>query len=243
MVESAGRTLQSGLFKQTATAETDPESSTQYLAELAGIRPGSHVLDAGCGVGGPAITIARAFSDVVIEAVTISEIQARIARRLVAETGLAERVRVHLADFHRLPFRAALFDVAIYFESFCHSWDRVALFRESARVLRLGGKLYVKDLFRWEDPLTESQRSSMKAFDDVWAIPSSPTLSETEQAMRIAGFRGIKVREHPYIDLRHFYESMVLRDAGGIRLNDFGEAFMRFYPNLPAAFGDAKAIK
>ena len=116
MVASAGQTLQSGLFKRTATTETDPESSVLYLAELAGITTGSHILDAGCGVGGPAITIARAFTDVVIEAVTISEVQARMAHRLVAEAGLAKRVRIHLADYHRLPFRAALFDVAVYFE-------------------------------------------------------------------------------------------------------------------------------
>lgn len=243
MVEAAGATLQSGLFKRAAAAETDTEASTRYLAELAGITPGSHVLDAGCGVGGPAITIARAFPDVVIEGVTISEVQARMARKLVAEAGLANRVRVHLADFHRLPFRAACFDVAVYFEVTGHSWDRAALFRESARVLRPGGRLYVKDLFRWEDPLTETQRHSMRAFDKVWAIVSSPTLGETEQAMRRAGFHGIEVRKYPHVDLVHFYESMVSRDAGGIRLNAFGEAFLRFYPDLPASFGDARAIR
>ena len=65
MVESAGTTLQCGLVKRSAEAAVTPESSTQFLAELAGIAPGDRILDAGCGVGGPAMAIARALPDVV----------------------------------------------------------------------------------------------------------------------------------------------------------------------------------
>ena len=80
------------------------------------------------------MAIARALLDVVIDGVTISDVQAKLGRRLVAEAGLADRVRVHLADFHRLPFPDASFDVALYLEVTGYSPDRTALYRESARI-------------------------------------------------------------------------------------------------------------
>jgi SAM-dependent methyltransferase len=173
--------------------------------------------------------------------VTLSQVQAAMATRLVRAAGLADRVRIHVADFHRLPFADGCFDVAFYFEVTGYSPDREALYRESARVLRPGGTAYVKDLFRREDPLTDGQRRSMSAFDELWACVGSPTLSETERAMRAAGFVDVGVREFPFADMEHFYESMVSRDAGGIRLNAFGHAFFRVFPDLPAFFGEAKA--
>jgi SAM-dependent methyltransferase len=243
MVEAAGTTLQGGLVKRSAEAPVTPEASSRYLAELAGVAPGDHVLDAGCGVGGPAMAIARAVPDVVIDGVTISEVQARMAREFVAEAGLANRVRVHLADFHRLPFSDASFDVALYLEVTGYSSDLAALYRESARVLRPGGTVYVKDIFCREDPLTERQCQSMTAFDELWACVSTATLSESTRAMHTAGLIDIGTREYPFVDMGHIFESMVSRDEAGIRLNAFGQAFLRFFPELPTFVGEVKARK
>jgi ubiquinone/menaquinone biosynthesis C-methylase UbiE len=240
MVQAAGTTLQFGLVKRTAETAATPETSTRYLAELAGVKPGDRVLDAGCGVGGPALAIARAVPEVVIDGVTVSEVQARLARELIAEAGLADRVRVHLADFHRLPFREGSFDVALYLEVTGYAPHRNSLYRESARVLRPGGTVYVKEVFRREDPLTESQRLSVAEFDELWAC-RIPTLSETTSAMRAAGFVDIRAREYPFVSIEHFYESMVFRDEGGIRLNAFGQTFLRSFPDFPAYFGETKA--
>ena len=240
MVQAAGTTLQGGLVKRSAEAAATPEDSTRYLAELAGVTPGDRVLDAGCGVGGPAMVIARVVPDVVIEGVTVSEVQARLARKLIEEAGLADRVRVHVADFHQLPFREGSFDVALYLEVTGYAPDRSSLYRESARVLRPGGSVYVKDVFRREDPLTELQRLSVADFDGLWAC-RVPTLSETIDGMRAAGLVDIRAREYPFVSMEHFYESMVSRDDGGIRLNEFGHAFLHIFPDFPAFFGEVTA--
>ena len=238
LVEAAGTTLQAGLVQRSHEAPVVPETSSEYLAELAGVSPGDHILDAGCGVGGPAMAVARAVPDVVVDGVTVSEVQATMARRLIAEAGLADRVRVQVADFHRLPFPDGTFDVALYFEVTGYSEDRRALYRESARVLRPGGTVYVKDTFCAEEPLTEAQRQAMAASDRLWASAPTATLSETERAMRAAGLVDVRVRRYPFVDRAHFYESMVSRDEGGVRLNAFGEAFLRF-SEVPAFFGEA----
>jgi hypothetical protein len=59
--------------------------------------------------------------------------------------------------------------------------------------------------------------------------------------MRAAGFVGIRAREYPFVSMEHFYESMVSRDDGGIRLNEFGQAFLHIFPDFPAFFGEVKA--
>ena len=240
MVQAAGTTLQCGLVKRRAETAVTPEASTVYLAELAGVAPGNHVLDAGCGIGGPAMAIARAVPNVVIDGVTISEVQSKLARELVAEAGLHDRVRVHVADFHHLPFADASFDVVLYLEVTGYSPDRDALFSEAARVLRPGGTVYIKELFRREDPLTEPQRLSVASFDELWAC-RIPSLSETERALGAARFVDIRAREYPFVSMEHFFESMVTRDDGGIRLNAFGQGFLRILPDFPAFFGETKA--
>src|SRR5204863_3729570 len=108
---------------------------------------------------------------------------------------------------------------------------------------RPGGTVYVKDLFREEDPLTVGQRRSMAIFDKLWSCVRSPTLSETARAMQAAGLVDVETRQHLFVDMDHFYESMVCRGDGGIRLNAFGRAFFHVAPDLPAFFGEAKARK
>ena len=239
LVEAAGTTLQFGLVRRPGETCVRPEASSRYLAERAGVAPGDRILDAGCGVGGPALAIAGAVPDVVVDAVTVSEVQAGMARRFVDEAGLPGRVRVCVADFHRLPFPDASFDVALYLEVTGYSPDREALYWETARVLRPGATVYVKDTFCREEPLSDEQRRFMRASDELWACAGSATLSETEAAMRAAGFRDVRSGELPDVDRGHVFESMVVRDAGGVRLNAFGQAFLRTW-EVPVFFGEVR---
>lgn len=243
MVAAAGTTLQGGLVKRSPAEAEDPEASAVYLAELAGVAPGDRVLDAGCGVAGPAMAIARAIPGVAVEAVTISAVQARMARAFVARAGLAGDVRVTVADYHALPFADGVFDVVLFLEVTGYSADRFALYREAARVLRPGGTVYVKDLFRREDPLTTEQHESLAAFDELWGCVASPTLGETAAALRAALFAAVSVREYPFVGMDRYFESMVSRDKGGLRLNAFGKAFLRQFPDLPVFFGEARGVR
>jgi hypothetical protein len=83
----------------------------------------------------------------------------------------------------------------------------------------------------------------MATFDKLWSCVRSPTLSETARAMQAAGLVDVETRQYPFVDMDHFYESMVSRDDGGIRPNAFGRAFFHVAPDLPALFGEAKARK
>ncbi|MCZ7652586.1 MAG: methyltransferase domain-containing protein [Thermoanaerobaculia bacterium] len=120
-----------------------------HVADQAELAPGRRVLDAGCGVAGPALWLAR-HRGVEVEALTISPAQAAEARRRVAAAGLGERVRVTLGDFHRLEahYPEASFDAVLFLESLVHSDHPRRVLAAAHRVLRPGGVLYVKDLFQ-----------------------------------------------------------------------------------------------
>ncbi|GAB5539472.1 MAG: hypothetical protein Salg2KO_15750 [Salibacteraceae bacterium] len=120
----------------------------KYQIASIGLTDGQRVLDAGCGVCGPARFFAKKL-DVRIEAITISETQVKMAKQYVNQEGLDERIHVQKGDFHKLGtlFEPNTFDVVYYLESFGHAVDHEAVIAESWKVLKPGGTLYIKDLF------------------------------------------------------------------------------------------------
>ena len=59
------------------------------------------MLDVGCGWGSFAIHAAREYG-VSVTGITLSPSQAELARRLVADAGVADRVEIRIADYREL---------------------------------------------------------------------------------------------------------------------------------------------
>jgi SAM-dependent methyltransferase len=119
-----------------------------YLMNRAGLRNGFRVLDAGCGICGPARYFA-ARRQIEIEALTISPVQAEIARTRNKAAKLDRSINVWLGDFHRLIdiYGREQFDVVYFLESLSHSPHPAAVVQSAYEVLRPGGFLYIKDFF------------------------------------------------------------------------------------------------
>lgn len=120
------------------------EATIELLARL-GPTPGSLVLDAGCGLGGPARLLAAGHGCAVV-GVDLDPVNVALARRLTLATGLGDRVRLAVADVTALPFPDGAFDHAISQHVAMSVADKPALYRELRRVLRRGGRLAVHDL-------------------------------------------------------------------------------------------------
>jgi len=138
---------------------TDPEELLTHMAEVAELSDGERVLDAGCGICGPAIGFAQR-ADVRIDAVTVSPQQRERAREHVSEAGLDERITVHVGDFHRLGslFEEGSFDLVYFLESLVHAHDPLTVLRSVHRVLRPGGRVYIKDFYRGRSDDPAEQR-------------------------------------------------------------------------------------
>merc|ERR1719181_979110 len=74
-----------------------------YLAGRLGVQKGAKLLDCGCGIGGPARTIAR-FTGADVKAVTINEFQVNRGNTISKKEGIFGQVELIKADFMQLPF-------------------------------------------------------------------------------------------------------------------------------------------
>lgn len=120
----------------------------KYQIESIGLEDGMKVLDAGCGVCGPARYFATQ-KDLKIDAVTISQKQVELSSTYLKTEGLADGISVHLGDYHQLgsQFANDHYDVVYFLESFGHATNHKQVIEEAWKVLKPGGILYIKDLF------------------------------------------------------------------------------------------------
>ena len=127
---------------------TDVSILLDYQARAMNLEAGMKVLDAGSGVCGPAVYFAQKYR-VQVDAVTASEVQARLASEKIAAAGLDGQVTVRQGDFHWLRdlFPDELYDVVYFLESFGHSHDKAQAISSAWEMLKPGGRLYIKDLF------------------------------------------------------------------------------------------------
>ncbi|MBU0508158.1 class I SAM-dependent methyltransferase [bacterium] len=109
---------------------------------------GGRILDSGCGFGGVAIEVARAFPETEIVGVDLSEPLLEMARLLAEEKGIASRSRFEKASVESLPFEDDSFDVVINTFMLHIVENPPAMLNEIERVLKLNGHLFLYDLRR-----------------------------------------------------------------------------------------------
>jgi len=180
----------------------------KQVAAAAGIRPGHHVLDAGCGVGGPSIYLASIGCQV--EGITLSAKQVDTCRANAAKFNLEDRVHFSQQNYLSTSFDDNTFDVVWGIESVCYAWDKLDFTKEAFRVLKPGGKLVVADFH--SQPVAEGSDDDklMKKWTDSWAIKSYATANQFEEALKTAGFKSIHVRditEHVKPSIRRLFIS------------------------------------
>jgi cyclopropane-fatty-acyl-phospholipid synthase len=102
-------TYSCALFSRGAdTLEEAQRAKLDLIARKLELSAGQRVLDVGCGWGSFAIHAAREYG-VSVTGITLSPSQAELARTLVADAGVADRVEIRIADYRELagePFDA-----------------------------------------------------------------------------------------------------------------------------------------
>ncbi|MFF5232579.1 methyltransferase domain-containing protein [Dactylosporangium sp. NPDC000521] len=164
------------------------------LVDFAGIPAGAHVLDVGCGIGGPAMHLAGPLG-CSVEGVTLSAAQAARANEKAAELGLGERTRFRQCDFMANDYPDASFDVVWAVESLMHIADREAFFAEVLRVLKPGGIVAIATWSVRDGELTAEEARVVDQILRHQVMPSFSSLEEHERLAAAAGFTGIAIAD------------------------------------------------
>ncbi|MFP4663780.1 MAG: SAM-dependent methyltransferase [Bacteroidales bacterium] len=179
---------------------TDVHDLLRYTAEQTGIRDGITILDAGCGVCGPAIYFAQNF-DVKIHALSISGEQIRISENRIRQAELQDQIFPQKGDFHHLNdiYPAEHFDLIIMLESYGHAARPKELIQSAERVLKKNGQIYIKDYFQKEITGSKSRRKAVKKaikkMNTIYAY-KLPDLYDTLQHLRQADLSLQYVQRH-----------------------------------------------
>ena len=169
-------------------------NKNRIMAEVAGIKPEDHVLDAGCGIGGSSIWLAKNIG-CRATGITVSADQVRHAVRNAARHGVADKVSFQEADFLKTPFPDESFDVVWAVESSCYAVDKRDFFREAYRLLKKGGTLIACDGYATRREFNELEWRAVMDCLNGWAVPNLSTVEEFQTGMEECGFREVHITE------------------------------------------------
>ncbi len=121
------------------------ERMVEVIVAPADIQAHHHVVDAGCGVGGTAIHLAKT-RGCRVTGVNLNTMQLEIATEKASAANLNHQIGFEFADCSvSLPFADESIDVVVNIESACHYGDRKQFFYEVSRILKPSGTLVAMD--------------------------------------------------------------------------------------------------
>ena len=159
-------------------------AATRELALLAEIDSQSKVLDAGCGLGGPARFLAETFG-CHVTGVDLTPSFIEVARLLTERTGLQKLCLFETGDLTSLDLPDASFDVVWTQHVVMNIRERDRLYTELRRVLKAGGRLVFYDILAGD---AKSELLFPVPWSKTPATSHLLTEMETRDALLRAGF-------------------------------------------------------
>ena len=163
--------------ERTRTHRDGLLEENRLMADRVAISPSDVVLDAGCGVGGPAVWLAEEYG-VRVLGITVVGDQVTRARKLATRRRVDHLCSFEERDYLDTGLPGDSFDVVWAQESVCHATDKRRFLQEAFRVLRPGGRLIVVDGFRHARPYRDEDEAMFREYMAGWAIPDHPTGQE-----------------------------------------------------------------
>jgi SAM-dependent methyltransferase len=184
-------------------------AATVELGDSLPVQPGDHILDIGCGLGGPARYFAQRF-DCAVSGIDITPAFVEAADKLTTLLGLGDRVYIVHGDGHQLPYGAGLFDGAYTQHVTMNVGDRSRFFGEAWRVLKPGSFFALTE--HGLGPTGGPHHPVPWSEDGSGEWLATPT--ETRELLAAAGFVGIEIENTGEKYLAGYRSVLALAEQG-----------------------------
>lgn len=152
-------TYSSALYAPNDTLETAQARKYESVARMAGLKPGSKVLEIGCGWGGFAEYAAKHLG-CQVTGITISQEQFDYANERMQRAGITDKVELRMQDYRDVPDQS--FDHAVSIEMFEAVGERYwpTFFAKLHDVLKPGGQAGLQIITIGDEYFKEYQEST-----------------------------------------------------------------------------------
>jgi sterol 24-C-methyltransferase len=167
-----------------------------FLGEVLDLKSGMHILDVGCGVGGPLRQIASETGANIV-GINNNAYQLAKAEKYVRKEGLGRQCTFLKSDFMNIPLQNASVDGIYAIEATCHAPDKTALFRELFRLLKPGAAFagYEWCLTGKYEPDNADHRRIKKEIEEGDSLPDIATMPDVIDALENAGFEVVTSKD------------------------------------------------
>jgi len=245
-LNSQNRAIHFGYWdKHTRSHAQSLLAMNRVLASHLGIRSGQRILDAGCGVGGSAIWLAKTY-DVEVLGITPVASQVARAQRYAQEQGVADQVSFEQQDYTHTLFPDASFDVVWAMESLCHASDKRLVLAEARRLLRPGGRLGILEYMRTRRPHASAGEALLHSWLSGWAIPDLATSHEWLEWTQDVGLQNaqlVDITPNVRPSLRRLYWLAILTCPVACALYAVGLRSKTQHGNMRGAFDQYHALR
>jgi len=165
-------------------------SATMELAKEVGLNESMRVLDIGCGIGGPARTLASEFECHVI-GLELCEEYCHATEIINDRVGLSNKIEIRQGNALNMPFDNAIFDIVFMQHVLMNIENKERLLSQTKRVLRPKGRLALNTICTGS--ITPIH------FPVIWAnnpdISFLLTASELRQLISNSGFKELSWKD------------------------------------------------
>ncbi len=183
-------------FWDTSTKSDDESIINQYryVINAEKITKSMRVLDAGCGVGGASIYIAK-HTGARLTGISITPEQVQSAFQNAKKNNVSSLTKFLVADYCHTPFPPASFDAVFGIESICYAYPKNEFLKEAYRILKSNGVLFITDGYSKRIPNDRIEKNIYSSFCRGFHLKELITYDAMTRAIRASEFKITKVED------------------------------------------------
>ena len=152
-VEKLGKTIDTVTVDDLAPVDEfhiGGRQASEYFLDQLNLTPEKHILDVGCGLGGPARFAASRYR-CRVDGIDLTPEYVETGQAICKWVGLADRISLHQGSALSMPFADGAFDGAYMLHVGMNIEDKATLCKEVGRVLRPGALFGIYDVMKSGD--------------------------------------------------------------------------------------------